>query len=529
MNLRVWLMIAGMCVGCGVVLAQQENRVPNSGFEQADGDLPAGWRPSIIKGDGVSLQYVQSPRGGRCVSITSTQPDVRAGWAVAERISVISGDRLTITMQVKLEELRPGPGGGEGFLITCHFYDNAAYLTWATSAGTMQSGDWHEERLECPVPAGATGAILGFRLSGCTGRALVDDVVMLARKPERQPGEEEYGLRPDDPAAKLTVGLLPGDMLGSLKTHQLIDLLNRQGIAAVVFDPVNAGDFSAEAEGLRRFAAVLIGGLNPQSGAGVLEEAQLTAVRDYVSAGGGLIACAPAVAGTPLAECLPAEVGEPVRDWHFIPETVDATHPALADIVFPWPGFGLRQNETTCYRATAREGASVPAVVPEQVAGPGVPFLACRSFGQGRVALINSTWTGNLASDFLTWRYAPRLLSQLTRWVAGMPQLAAADKPPLPDPHEPVAYGGRWHGAAPDDRPAPPDPATLPQVTLDLGALRQPTSAEQPVTAPPTIEDQPDRVIVSFANGARVVMHKSAQVELFAPDGTRLTAEPSAG
>jgi len=520
--------IVGLLLTAAMCVAQEPaNRAPNPGFERADGDAPAGWKRSVIKGDGVKLDHIESPLGGRCVSIETAQPDVKAGWTTAERIALVPGAKLSIAMKVKLEDLRPGPGGGEGFVITCHFYDQAAYLTWAHSAGTMESRDWHEESLACSAPTGAVYVVLGFRLSGCTGRALVDEVRLHTQKPTRPEQVKPYGLQPGDPAAKLAVALITGDDITSPASHQIIDLLNREGIATAAFDAVNIEQFPATADGLGRFAAIFVGALNPQTGAGLLTEAQAAAAREYVNRGGGIVAWVAAVAGTVLAECFAADIGEGVRGWHFLPETTDATHPVLADITFPWPGFGFKMNETTFYQVQVREGAQVLAMVPEEVAGAGVPFLLCNACGAGQAVLMNSTWTGNVGGEFVSWRCAPRLLAQAARWAAGMEALALADKTPLPDPREPTPYGGRWHGAAPPEQPHLPDPATLPEATLTLDPAAPIPPVEEPITQAAAIEEGADAVVVTFANGVRLTMHRTAQVELRAPDGTSLTAEPA--
>ncbi len=395
-----------LMVGAGALLAawapaQEENRAPNSGFEQAADGLPADWAPSTISGDRerITLEHIDSPRGGKCVAIELGDPEAKAGWSAAERIAVVPGQQITVRMDVQLEDLQPGPGGGDGFVITCHFYDRASYLTWAPSPGVLRSQDWATEQFECRAPDGAVFLALGFRLSRCTGRALVDDVELFAQAPEPAAPAERYGLQPGDPGAAVSVAMLLGTDAGGMAAHQLIDLLNREGIAVVAEAPLTVARFPADPAALRDFACVLIGALNPETGAGTLSEEQSSALRQYVEEGGGLVACVPAVAGTPLAECFAAHIGEPVRGWHFIPVTTDPAHPILADLAFPWPGFGSKPQEATCYAVQAADGAHVLAMIPEAGAGAGVPFLLCNEFGRGRVVLMNSSWVGAMAGD----------------------------------------------------------------------------------------------------------------------------------
>ncbi len=523
-----------LTVGAGALLAawapaQEENRAPNPGFEQVADGLPAGWSPSIISGDRerIVLAHIDSPRGGKCVAIELGDPEAKAGWSVAERIAVVPGQQITVRMQARLEDLQPGPGGGDGFVITCHFYDRTSYLTWAPSPGVLRSQDWATEEFQCRAPDGAVSVALGFRLSHCTGRALVDDVELYAEAPERVEPAERYGLQPGDPGASLSVAMLTGAGADSIASHRLIDLLNREGIAVVAEDAMSVERFPADPAALGEFACVFIGALNPETGAGMLSEEQSSALRRYVEEGGGLVACAPAVAGTPPAECFAARIGEPVRGRHFIPETTDAAHPILADLAFPWPGFGSKPQEATCYAVQAADGAHVLAMIPEEVAGPGVPFLLCSDFGAGRAVLMNSSWIGAMAGEFVTWAYAPRLLAQMARWAAGLEPLSGEAKPPLPDPREPIAYGGRWHGAAPEPQRPALDPATLPEAAIHLDDHRPGPAVDVPVTAAPQGAERGDAVEVRCGNGVRLVMHTSAQVELWAPDGTRLTAEPA--
>ncbi len=530
MTRAAWSLIAAALVLVPVpVRAQEENRAPNPGFEQAADGLPAGWSPSVVSGDRaqITLEWTDSPRGGRCVSVTSADPQAKAGWSAAERIAVVPGQEVTVRALVKLEDVRVGPGGGDGFVITCHFYDRSSYLTWAPSPGVVRSQDWSVEEFRCRVPEGASQLALGFRLSRCTGAALIDDVELLAEAPEGVEEAPRYGLQPGDPAARMSVTMVTGAPAGSDGSHQLIDLFNHEGIAVVVEDPLTIARFPDSAAELRDYRCVLIGAMNAETGAGMLSPEQTAAIVEYVRSGGGLVACAPAVAGTPLAQCFAAQVGEPVHGWHFIPETVDASHPILADILFPWPGFGSRPQQATFLRVTAGDGARVLVRVPEEVAGPGGPFLLSNDFGEGRAVLMNSSWVGQVAGEFVRWLYAPRLLAQMARWAGGEEPLAAEDRAPLPDPHTPIAYGGRWHGATPAPQPRSVDSALLPTAALDLRELVPREPVEAPITAAPQIAEGEASTEVRFANGVRLVMHRSAQVELFAADGTRLTAEPA--
>jgi len=527
MRIGAMLLAAALMAGLtGRAWGQEDNRAPNPGFEQAADGLPAGWSPSVIGGDRalIRLQYIDRPRGGKCVTIDSRDPEAKAGWSAAEPIAVVPGQQVTVRAQVRLDGLQPGPGGGDGFVITCHFYDRTSYLSWSRSPGLMRSQDWATEEFQCRVPDGASSLVLGVRLSRCTGHALVDDVALYTEAPERAPEAERYGLQPGEPAATLSVAMLTG--AGLERSRQLIDLLNREGIAAVAEDSLTVERFPAEAAALREFACVLVGALNAETGAGLLSAAQTAAILQYTRDGGGLVACAPAVAGTPLAQCFAAQIGEPVRGWHFIPETADASHPILADVITPWPGFGSKPQESTCYHVQAQDEAHLLAMVPEEVAGPGVPFLLCNDFGDGRAVLMNSSWVGQMASEFVTWLYAPRLLAQMVRWAAAMQPLPAAAKTPLPDPHEPVPYGGRWHGATAAPEPPALDPSALPEETLRLDELAPREPVEEPIGPAPEINEADGATEVRFGNGVRLVMHHAAQVELWAPDGTRLTAEP---
>lgn len=268
----------------GLAGAQDQNRAPNPGFEQAERERPAGWSAGVIAGDPqrVTLEYVDSPRGGRCVSIESADAEARVGWSVVRRIPVLPGQPIRVRMMVRLEDLRPGPGGGEGFVITCHFYDRTSYLTWAPSAGEIGSADWHPVEFECRPPEGAQAVVLGFRLSRCTGRALVDDVELYAGAPAEVPGAERYGLQPGDPGVTLSVAMLTGAAADSDATRQVIDLLNREGIAVVAEDPASAARFPANAEALRTFDCVMIGAINPETGAGLLS-AELTVAEDPIT------------------------------------------------------------------------------------------------------------------------------------------------------------------------------------------------------------------------------------------------------
>ncbi|MGD9495071.1 MAG: hypothetical protein AB7Y46_02050, partial [Armatimonadota bacterium] len=87
--------------------------------------------------------------------------------------------------------------------------------------------------------------------------------------------------------------------------------------------------------------------------------------------------------------------------------------------------------------------------------------------------------------------------------------------------------GGRCPGAAPDVRRALPDPAALPEAIVRVGEYQPGPAVEVPVRAAAQVTQGQAAIEVRFGNGVRLLMHKAARIELFAPDGTRLTAEPA--
>jgi uncharacterized membrane protein len=199
-----------------------------------------------------------------------------------------------------------------------------------------------------------------------------------------------------------------------------------------------AREFPLELAGLQEYGAVVLSDigsntllLHPDTyERGQPTPNRLKLLREYVSAGGGLIMMggyysfqgihgAARYRGTPVEEVLPVTM-LPYDDRVEVPEGFrpqlagNSTHPILAGIDGEWPIL-LGHNEVQLRR---REGVEL-LLTTESDAG-GHPLLVVGTYGSGR-ALV---WTSDvgphwLPETFATWPGYARLWRQALAWVSG--------------------------------------------------------------------------------------------------------------
>jgi uncharacterized membrane protein len=212
----------------------------------------------------------------------------------------------------------------------------------------------------------------------------------------------------------------------------LREALESKGIEVTYLpNHVAASDFPETAAGLRPYDVVMLSDigantllLHPETfERSVPKPDRLTAIRDYVDDGGGLVMVGGYLtfqgieakgrwAGTPVEEALPVtlehgddRVESPAGAQ---PLVTAPDHAIVAGLPDEWPAL-LGYN-----RVVARPGAELVARVGQD------PLIVAGTFGQGRSAVFTSDCGPHWCPPpFVAWEgYAP-MWSNLVRWVAG--------------------------------------------------------------------------------------------------------------
>lgn len=168
---RCFMLAAGLCLlpGQDALSAETDipNRAPNAGFEQAAGELPAGWQTRTWAGAGEHT-YPQSGRGGgRCVAIASGQGG-DLSWSAD--VPVQPNTLYRLSGWIRTENLQAGTG--RGALLNVHQVRGAA------TPAVTDTSDW--TRVESLVYSGDRETLLVNCLFGgwgrSTGTAWYDDL-----------------------------------------------------------------------------------------------------------------------------------------------------------------------------------------------------------------------------------------------------------------------------------------------------------------------------------------------------------------
>lgn len=150
---------------------------------------------------------------------------------------------------------------------------------------------------------------------------------------------------------------------------------------------------------------------------------RLEALRDYVTAGGGLVMIGGYLtfqgiegkaryAGTAVEAALPVTLqhhdDRVEAPQGLAPQITQPDHPIIAGLDGPWPDL-LGYNQVT-----AKPGAVVVARIGSD------PLIAAGSFGQGRTVAFTSDCGPHWAPPpFVEWAGYARLWAQLVNWAAG--------------------------------------------------------------------------------------------------------------
>jgi uncharacterized membrane protein len=290
------------------------------------------------------------------------------------------------------------------------------------------------------------------------------------------------------------------EYLKSDPNHELVSfviLRNPENVSPVPDNELSLIPFPAQeifVQNLRQFDLFILEDFH--YGRFSLPAAYLQNLRSFVAEGGALLLIGGANAftkagyqGTPLEDVLPVSLWPDADDYRpglFQPAVSAPDHPMLnlgetaEDSAQLWRRIPPLDGWT---RLTgSRPGASVLLRHPAERAasGEGLPIVAVREFGRGKVMLVgsDSTWRWKLGGG-KDWRLAsfyPRFWSRAVEYLTGSLQLKKVKFSPLPEhmpSHEPAVFSLRVF----DEHFRP-----LPSSEVDLRVLwRKPDGSQKQV------------------------------------------------
>ncbi len=154
------------------------NLVDNPGFENAKGNLPAGWIVQNLGNGDISVDASVHASGTRSLRLTpnrrNTHPDRPLGMGQQFRIPGLEGKRVRIQASLRVSGgaaanvLVFAVGGSGAFLATAHLQQSGATAEFVTKTDSLVIGQ------------GAASLIVGCGVTGTSGSAWFDDVLVAA-------------------------------------------------------------------------------------------------------------------------------------------------------------------------------------------------------------------------------------------------------------------------------------------------------------------------------------------------------------
>jgi protein-L-isoaspartate(D-aspartate) O-methyltransferase len=118
-----------------------------------------------------------APSGQRYAAFQNTEPGRQARALQGIAVDGRQVKQLRITLHVRAEDVRPGPGPGDAaMLMVVYFDENRADAGQALMGPWRGTFPWEKQSARIEVPARAREAIIRVGLFGATGRLWLDDV-----------------------------------------------------------------------------------------------------------------------------------------------------------------------------------------------------------------------------------------------------------------------------------------------------------------------------------------------------------------
>jgi protein-L-isoaspartate(D-aspartate) O-methyltransferase len=149
----------------------------NGDFEETlegQEDSPAGWyylRQMTL------VTAADAPSGQRYAAFKNMEPGRSARALQGIAVDGRQVKQLKITLHVRAEDIRPGPGAGDAAMLVVVYYDenraNAGQGAMGPWRGTFA---WQPQSARIDVPARAREAIVRIGIFGATGRLWLDNI-----------------------------------------------------------------------------------------------------------------------------------------------------------------------------------------------------------------------------------------------------------------------------------------------------------------------------------------------------------------
>jgi protein-L-isoaspartate(D-aspartate) O-methyltransferase len=156
-------------------------RIVNGGFEQTREDgLAVGWHYQRR----TTLLEDKPPEGARYICFENTDPGRGAHilQGLALDGSVVTS--LTVSLTIKVDQVRPGKATGEEPALVLHFFDHRRVPIGQKVIGPWlaESDVWQKVSQHVSVPSSTREAILQVGLNGATGRLCLDNIVLAPQR-----------------------------------------------------------------------------------------------------------------------------------------------------------------------------------------------------------------------------------------------------------------------------------------------------------------------------------------------------------
>jgi protein-L-isoaspartate(D-aspartate) O-methyltransferase len=153
----------------------RQPEIVNGGFEDLrDDGLARGWHYQRR----TRLEESGAPQGTRCLIFENTDPGRTSHVLQGLALDGTQVPQITLSLTIKVEQVRRGPGPGESPQLIIHFFDQRRQPIGQQSIGPWlaESQNWQSVSERIAVPTSTREAIVQIGLNGATGTLSIDNV-----------------------------------------------------------------------------------------------------------------------------------------------------------------------------------------------------------------------------------------------------------------------------------------------------------------------------------------------------------------
>ncbi len=156
-------------------------RIVNGGFEQTrDDGLAVGWHYQRR----TALLEDKPPEGVRYICFENSDPGRSAHILQGLAIDGSAVTSLTVSLTIKVDQVRQGKASGEEPALVLHFFDQRRVPIGQKVIGPWlaESDTWEKVSQQVSVPSSTREAIIQVGLNGATGRLSLDNIVLAPQR-----------------------------------------------------------------------------------------------------------------------------------------------------------------------------------------------------------------------------------------------------------------------------------------------------------------------------------------------------------